>query len=202
MKPADPLTHSPTPTAASKAAQTVATTAATKAARTSKSTATATPMPTPPLGCTNFKLRQLLRSVSKLYDAELAHAGLKGSQFSLLSHVLSLGPISPSDLAARMGMDASTLTRNLRPLTSKGWVLQGPGADHRGRSIAITALGLAKHAEARLHWKRAQQLLNQRLGEPEVAALHRLMAHAQAALTDSLADPGAELGADSDPVEA
>ena len=155
-----------------------------------------TPTALPPQGCTHFKLRQLLRSVSKLYDAEIAQAGLKGSQFSLLSHVLSLGPISPSDLAARMGMDASTLTRNLRPLIAKGWVLQGPGADHRGRSIAITAAGQAKHGEARVHWKRAQQMLNQRLGEPEVNRLHQLMAHAQAALTDSTAE------APTDPVEA
>ncbi len=143
----------------------------------------------PPQGCTHFKLRQLLRSVSKLYDAEIGQAGLKGSQFSLLSHVLTLGPISPSDLAARMGMDASTLTRNLRPLIDKGWVLQGPGADQRGRSIVITPAGQAKHAEARVHWKRAQQLLAQRLGSPELADLHRLMAHAQAALTDSPAEP-------------
>lgn len=161
MKPASPLTSTHLPAAASP----------------------------PPQGCTNFKLRQLLRSVSKLYDAEIGQAGLKGSQFSLLSRVLTLGPISPSDLAARMGMDASTLTRNLRPLIDKGWVLQGPGADQRGRSIVITPAGQAKHAEARVHWKRAQQLLNQRLGEPEVDALHRLMAHAQAALTDSPAEP-------------
>jgi len=157
---------------------------------------TATAAAAPPQGCTHFKLRQLLRSVSKLYDAEIGQAGLKGSQFSLLSHVLTLGPISPSELAARMGMDASTLTRNLRPLIDKGWVLQGPGADQRGRSIAITPSGQAKHGEARVHWKRAQQLLNQRLGEPEVNRLHQLMAHAQAALTDSTTE------APTDPVQA
>jgi DNA-binding MarR family transcriptional regulator len=155
----------------------------------------ASPNPSPQ-GCTNFKLRQLLRSVSKLYDAEIAQAGLKGSQFSLLSHVLTLGPISPSDLAARMGMDASTLTRNLRPLIDKGWVLQGPGADHRGRSIAITPAGTAKHAEARLHWKRAQRQLNQRLGETEVAALHSLIAHAQAALTEASTETSTEPASD------
>lgn len=132
-----------------------------------------------PQGCTNFKLRQLLRSVSRLYDAQIAQAGLKGSQFSLLSFVLALGPIAPSELAARMGMDASTLTRNLRPLIDKGWVLQGPGADARGRSIAITPAGITKHAEARVYWKRAQQSLNERLGSSEVAALHRLIDQAQ-----------------------
>ncbi|MES2716275.1 MAG: MarR family winged helix-turn-helix transcriptional regulator [Pseudomonadota bacterium] len=138
-----------------------------------------------PQGCTNFKLRQLLRSVSRLYDAEIAQAGLKGSQFSLLSHVLTLGPIAPSVLAERMGMDASTLTRNLRPLIDKGWVLQGPGADARGRSVSITAAGKAKHAEARQHWKRAQQMLNQRLGAERVAQLHQLMDGAQQLLQEA-----------------
>jgi DNA-binding MarR family transcriptional regulator len=138
-----------------------------------------------PQGCTNFKLRQLLRSVSRLYDAEIAQAGLKGSQYSLLSHVLALGPIAPTVLAERMGMDASTLSRNLRPLIDKGWVLQGPGADARGRSISITPAGRAKHAEAKLHWKRAQQTLNQRLGATQVAQLHQLMESAQQLLQDA-----------------
>ena len=138
----------------------------------------------PPQGCTNFKLRQLLRSVARLYDAELAQAGLKGSQFSLLSHVLMLGPIAPHLLAERMGMDASTLSRNLRPLIDKGWVLQGPGANGRSRVVTITADGTAKHAEARRHWKRAQQALNDRLGTARVAALHQLIDAAQPLLQD------------------
>ncbi|GCL61277.1 MarR family winged helix-turn-helix transcriptional regulator [Pseudaquabacterium pictum] len=137
-----------------------------------------------PQGCTNFKLRQLLRSVSRLYDAEMAQAGLKTTQFSLLSHVLSLGPIAPSALAERMGMDASTLTRNLRPLVDKGWVLQGPGADARSRLITITPTGTAKQAEARQHWKRAQLALNARLGTAQVAQLHQLMDDVQHSLQD------------------
>ena len=144
---------------------------------------------TQPQGCTNFKLRQLLRSVSRLYDAQIAQAGLKGSQFSLLSHVVSLGPIAPSELATQMGMDASTLTRNLRPLSDKGWVVQGPGGDARSRSIAITPAGREKHAEARQHWKRAQLSLNRLLGGDEVASLHRMIDGAQARLDG--ADGGA-----------
>jgi DNA-binding MarR family transcriptional regulator len=136
----------------------------------------------PAQACTNFKLRQLLRSVSRLYDGQIAQAGLKGSQFSLLSHVLALGPIAPSELAGRMGMDASTLTRNLRPLIDKGWVLQGPGTDARSRLITISADGVTKHAQARRHWKRAQQLLADRLGDDELAALHRMIEHAQSRL--------------------
>ena len=74
-----------------------------------------------PRGCTNFKLRQLLRGVARLYDAELALAGLKTTQYSLLSQLLSLGPIAPGALALQLGMDPSTLTRNVKVLIDLGW---------------------------------------------------------------------------------
>ncbi|RYY64032.1 MAG: MarR family transcriptional regulator, partial [Comamonadaceae bacterium] len=45
-----------------------------------------------PRGCTNLKLRQLLRRVGQVYDAEVAQAGLKVTQYSLLSYVCKLGP--------------------------------------------------------------------------------------------------------------
>ncbi len=130
-----------------------------------------------PQGCTNFKLRQLLRHVSRLYDAELAAVGLKGTQFSMLSHIVALGPIQPGELARRMGMDASTLTRNLRLLVEQGWALQGPGQDARSRLIEITPAGRALHAQARRHWKTAQLAMNEALGVERVAALHALIDH-------------------------
>lgn len=131
--------------------------------------------PSAPRGCTNFKLRQLLRSVSRLYDAELAQAGLKGTQYSLLSHLVGLGPVAPGELAKRMGMDASTLTRNAQLLIEQGWVRQTPGIDTRSRRLVITDAGRAKQLEGREHWKRAQLALNDQLGSPQVAALHDLI---------------------------
>jgi len=99
--------------------------------------------------------------------------------------VVSLGPIAPSELAAQMGMDASTLTRNLRPLIDKGWVVQGPGADARGRSVEVTPAGRAKHTEARSHWKRAQLSLNKLLGDDAVVSLHQMIDRAQAQLHEA-----------------
>jgi DNA-binding MarR family transcriptional regulator len=138
-----------------------------------------------PRGCTNFKLRQLLRSVSRLYDTQLAAVGLKTSQYSLLSHVLAYQPLSPSELAARMGMDASTLTRNLKPLLQLGYVEQGPGPDGRTRAITLTDSGRAKQAQAKQHWKRAQLALNAKLGDESVAALHDMIDGVQAALAET-----------------
>jgi DNA-binding MarR family transcriptional regulator len=128
-----------------------------------------------PQGCTNFKLRQLVRRVSQLYDAEVGKAGLKTTQYSLLSHVLRLGPIRPGDLAAAMTMDASTLTRNLKPMIAAGWLTLSPGEDGRSRLVRITASGRDKRAEAQRHWKAAQQCLNQQLGVDAVQALHELV---------------------------
>ena len=137
-----------------------------------------------PQGCTNLKLRQLMRRVAQHYDAEVGKTGLKGTQYSLLSYVYRLGPIRPVDLAREMKLGPSTLTRNLRPLIDAGWLVQGPGADARSRLIDITPAGATKIAEARVHWKRAQLALNQRLGTAQVAQLHQWMDLAQQRLQD------------------
>lgn len=126
-------------------------------------------------GCTNLKLRQLTRRITQHYDTELAQAGLKTTQYSLLSHVLKLGPIRPCDLALAMKMDASTLTRNLKPLLAAGWVQLAEGVDGRSRLISITDAGREKRQEAQRHWKAAQTSLNRLLGLQRVLALHSLL---------------------------
>jgi DNA-binding MarR family transcriptional regulator len=128
-----------------------------------------------PQGCTNLKLRQLSRAVTRHYDAYVAPTGLKNTQYSLLSHVVLLGPIRPVDLAQRMRVDASTLTRNLQPLVLQGYVEIGPGEDARSRLVSATAAGTAKRAEGQRAWKQAQLALNERLGNARVAALHSLL---------------------------
>jgi len=130
---------------------------------------------TKPQGCTNFKLRQLLRRVAQLYDSELAQAGLKTTQYSLLSSVQALGPVRPGDLAQAMTLDASTLTRNLRPLLAAGWLEMAPGPDARSRLVQLTEAGRAKRAEAQRRWRVAQESLNHQLGTERVLALHALI---------------------------
>lgn len=142
-----------------------------------------------PQGCTNFKLRQLMRRVAQHYDAEMAQCGLKTTQYSLLSHVLKLGPIRPSDLAAAMKMEASTLTRNLRSLVDAGWVTVEAGADARSRLVHITDTGRAKRTEAQNCWKTAQLALSDSLGLERVVALHTLIDESLALLA-----PGVEQG--------
>ena len=128
-----------------------------------------------PQGCTNLKLRQLMRRVAQHYDAELGRTGLKTTQYSLLSYVLKLGPVRPGDLARAMKMDPSTLTRNLRPLVDAGWLELGPGADGRSRLVPATEAGREKRREAQRRWRVAQEGINTALGVPRVLALHALV---------------------------
>ena len=141
-----------------------------------------------PRGCTNFKTRQLARVLSRLYDSELAKVGLKTTQFSLLSHVLTHGPIAPGELARLMGLDASTLTRNLRPLVEAGWLLQDAGADARTRVVTITFAGRQRQVEAKQCWKAAQKNINAVLGIERVSALHGLVDECLAQLQSNEAE--------------
>ena len=143
------------------------------------------------LGCTNFKLRQLMRRVTRHYDLEMAGAGLKTTQYSLLSHVLKLGPLRPGELAKAMKMSASTLTRNLKPLVDAGWLELAAGTDARSRSVAITPSGSAKREEARRHWKVAQESLNEVLGAARVLSLHGLINESLELLSPAQTDTGA-----------
>lgn len=131
--------------------------------------------PEQPRGCTHFQLRQLMRRVSQHYDLELAKCGLKTTQYSLLAHIVRLGPVRPGDLASAMTMEPSTLTRNLKPLIAAGWVALTDGSDGRSRCVTITEAGRNKRAVAQRHWKSAQLGLDQTLGVQRVAALHALI---------------------------
>ncbi len=128
-----------------------------------------------PQGCTNFKLRQLMRRIARHYDAELARTGLKTTQYSLLTHVLHLGPLRPVDLAHAMGLTPSTLTRNLQPMLAAGWLEMAEGPDARSRLVGITQAGRDKRSEAQRRWRAAQDGLNALLGIERVAALHALI---------------------------
>jgi len=137
-----------------------------------------------PQGCTNLKLRQIDRMVTRHYDPYVAEAGLKNTQYALLSYAVKLGPVRPGDLARHMQMDASTLTRNMQLLVAQGWLKIGPGDDARSRLVEATEAGRAKQAEGQLAWKKAQFALNERLGVECVAALHELLDTCIARLDD------------------
>ncbi len=126
-------------------------------------------------GCTCNRLRRLTRRVTALYDHALAPCGLRVTQFSLLSNLLALQTPALSVLAEAMDMERTTLTRNLRPLITAGWVTVQPGASARRREARLTPIGRAKCEQAKSLWRLGQNALNASLGEAEVARLHLMV---------------------------
>ena len=138
-------------------------------------TANSTPAAIRVSGCTVFRLRKLTRRVTQHYDACLAPAGLRVTQYSLLSMLINHPPMTMSALADLMEMDRTTLTRNLRPLEAARYVETLPGADARTRVVAATDRGRNVWTEARSLWRRAQNEVNAALGLEAVHELHTLL---------------------------
>jgi DNA-binding MarR family transcriptional regulator len=126
--------------------------------------------PTVP-GCTCFKLRKLTRAMSRLYDQHMAEAGLKTTQYSVLANA-AREALPVAVLAERLGIERTTLTRNLKPLIDAGWIELAAGADSRQRIVTITASGRAKVKQAYSHWCAAQTAFENLVGIEQVRALH------------------------------
>ncbi|GAB3389257.1 MarR family winged helix-turn-helix transcriptional regulator [Lysobacter fragariae] len=127
--------------------------------------------PTPGL-CTCFRLRKLSRLVSQRYDRELAAAGLNINQYSILRRA-SREPRPITSLARELGMDRTTLTRDLKPLVGNGWIALVQGAtDARQRCISVTSAGKDALDTALPLWRKAQDAVDAMLGPTGVGALH------------------------------
>lgn len=119
-----------------------------------------------PSRCVSNNLYKTARAVSRIYAEEMRPAGLARSQFAVLGHLEHEGPLALSDLARRLYMDRTTLTRNLKPLEQSGLVSRSASPDDaRIRLVAITAAGRRKLDEARGYWRKAQARLLAAFGE-------------------------------------
>lgn len=125
--------------------------------------------------CLCTKLRRAARSVSRLYDDALQPLGLSVAQYSLLSHLQRLERPSISELADAMGLDRSTLGRNLKVLEGEGLVQMGEGSDLRSRKVQLSALGASRFEQAAQAWKDAQGQVAARLGAEKREALWLLL---------------------------
>jgi len=128
-----------------------------------------------PKNCTSLKVRKFDRLLARQYDQAMAAVGLKATQFSLLSNVREYGPISLTDLAAKMVIEPSTMTRSIKLLQKEGWVKQVEGEDARSRLVSVTAKGIKKQASAISIWEAQQQHILDAVGEKKLATLHQLI---------------------------
>lgn len=133
--------------------------------------------------CSCFAVRRAARVITQHYDRHLRPAGLRATQFTLLTVLALEEPLPLGRLGHRLGMERTTLTRNLRPLIARGFVATEPGEDRRVQLIAITPKGVAAARAALPQWREAQRVIAGRLSAHTLRTLNR------AALAASRARP-------------
>ena len=135
--------------------------------------------PAPRTACTCGSLRKASRRVSQFYDTALAPAGIKSTQFSILSEVergTVAGPVTMCELASAMVMDRSTLGHNLRPLERDDLVvLRQARQDRRKRYVELTRKGKSLLLRARRLWRRAENRFERIFGKDSAAELRAVL---------------------------
>lgn len=114
--------------------------------------------------CACFNLRRAARAVTQAYDEALRPSGIRATQFSVLAGLALEGSRTMTALADAMGMDRTTLTRNLKPLLKDGLVEMVEGSDRRQRRVGLTGRGMEALERALPMWRRAQARVVDGLG--------------------------------------
>src|SRR5690349_13087507 len=118
--------------------------------------------------------REAARKITRLYDSSMQDSGVRITQFTILSQLMLRGEMPIGKLAGLLGMERTTLTRNLALLEAEKWIAVRAGDDPRARMIAITAPGKAAVRRAFPYWSKAQAHVGELLGAEGQAALKLL----------------------------
>ena len=91
--------------------------------------------------CVARRLRQVNRTITRLYDEALRPYGLTVNQLNILAVVISEKKIRPGQLGQALGMEKSTVSRTVDRMVRKDWLKVNPGEDSRTQLLTVTAKG-------------------------------------------------------------
>jgi DNA-binding MarR family transcriptional regulator len=125
--------------------------------------------------CLCLASRRASRAITRAFDRQLRPHGIRATQFSILVNLMERGPTTIGDLAEALGIERTTLTRNLSVVEDRGWVKIGVGhSDARSRVVTATPKGRRAVSAALPAWRRAQADAVAAVGNSGVTALHAL----------------------------
>lgn len=115
--------------------------------------------------CAIGNLRKTSRTATLFGDAVLQPAGLKVTQFTMLGSIAEQGTLSVGQLADKMLMDQTSVTRSLKLLKDMGLVRSIRGQDGRTRLISVTDEGHRKLDEIMPLWEATYAMISAKLGQ-------------------------------------
>jgi DNA-binding MarR family transcriptional regulator len=128
--------------------------------------------------CLCLASRRAARALTRAFDRELRPHRIRITQFSILTNLILRGPLPIGELAEFLGVERTTLTRNLALIERDGRVEIRSGDDARSRVVAVTKKGRTAVAAALPAWRKAQAAASASIGSGAVEALHALARNA------------------------
>jgi DNA-binding MarR family transcriptional regulator len=121
--------------------------------------------------CPGALSRLAARRITQFIDRELAGTGISSGQLALMAQIAAAEDDTLGALAARTGLEQSTLSRNLRTLENAGLVeIAAVESDLRRRAAWLTEAGARRLEAAIPLWRKAQAKLARRV-HPETFTL-------------------------------
>src|ERR1041384_7493628 len=121
--------------------------------------------------CVCFNLRWVTRAVTQFYDSEMRRHGIRPTQGTILCALKAKESWNMAELSDWLGMDRTTLVRNLQPLQRDGLVTADGGGRGNRVELTITAKGRKQVEKFMPAWESAQSTAVQVLGEKRWSAL-------------------------------
>ncbi|MBS8260148.1 MarR family transcriptional regulator [Roseibium polysiphoniae] len=125
--------------------------------------------------CMLMNARRAARAVSRRYDRLARPYGLTAVQFSVMGAVINGAGKTTSELADGLGMERTTLVRNLALLEQQGLIRGERLEKGNGRCHVLTERGDALVDTCLPIWRKAQAELAQELGHAEFLETVRVL---------------------------
>lgn len=121
--------------------------------------------------CSLSNVRKASRALTQVFDEMMRPLGLYATQYTVLIALAVSGDVPITPLAKGLGMDRTTLARNLDPLVRDGLAEVTPGHDQRTRIVRLTERGREKVQQGIPIWEQGQALVTEALGNDQWALL-------------------------------
>jgi DNA-binding MarR family transcriptional regulator len=125
--------------------------------------------------CLCLASRRGARAMTRFFERQLRPHGIRITQFTALVALSMSGPLSIGALANAIGVERTTLSRNLARLAARGWIeIAGAADDARSRIVTVTPQGRTILADALPAWRKAQSAAQAAIGGAGADALRGL----------------------------
>jgi DNA-binding MarR family transcriptional regulator len=129
--------------------------------------------------CHCINTRRAANAITAYYDQILLPCALSVSQFSLLWTLDGLGQSNVTRLAEYVGLERSTVVRNLNPLRKGEFVADLAGGKRRERELVVTAKGKSAISLGVPLWKQAQKDIYVLIGPENLAVFREVLQRLQ-----------------------